>query len=72
MFWLKKIGGDCKSGIGADPARGMVPVTKLVAPSGKHVIHPGNDQMEILSTHVIERYDRRLAVVSPFPSVPRA
>lgn len=72
MYWLRSIGGECRSGIAADPVRGMVPVTKMIAPTGRHVIHPGNDQSEVLSTHVIERYDRRLEVVSPFPSVPRS
>lgn len=72
MYWLRSIGGQCKSGIGADHTRGMVPVTKLVGPSGKHVIYPGNDQSEVLSKHMIERMDRRLEVASPFPSIPRA
>lgn len=72
MYWLRSIGGECKSGIGADPVRGMVPITKLIAPNGKHVIHPGNDQSEVLSAHLVERMDRRLQVASPFPSVPRA
>jgi hypothetical protein len=66
MGWLRSIGGHCQSGIAADDRRGMVPVTKLIAPNGRHVIHPGNDQNEILSQHIVERFDWRLRVQSPF------
>lgn len=72
MTWLRSIGGSCRSGIGADPDIGMVPVTKLISPSGKHVIYPSGDQDEELSTYMIEHLDRRLGVISPFKGVPRA
>jgi len=72
MRWIKSIGGECRTGIGADHTRGMVPVTKLIAPNGRHVIYPGNDQNEVLARHIIERFDNRLLVVSPFPSVERS
>jgi hypothetical protein len=72
MYWLRSIGGECRSGIGADPAIGMVPITKLIAPNGRHLIYPGSDQSEVLATHTIERMDNRLQVASPFPSVPRS
>lgn len=68
MMWLKSQGGQCKSGIAADHDRGMVPVTKLVSPTGSHVIHPGNNQGEKLSTLTIEYFDRRLVLYSPFRS----
>lgn len=71
MAWLRKIDGNCKSGIGADPVIGMVPITKLIAPNGKHVIFPSADQSEELSTYMIEQLDRRLGVLSPFRSVQR-
>jgi len=73
MFWLKSVGGNYRSGIGADPDVGMVPVTKLISPDGRHhVIHPGNDRGEELSPYIVEYFDRRLQLVSPFRSVPRA
>lgn len=72
MYWLSQIGGRCNNGIKADPSIGMVPVIKLVGPSGRHVIHSGDDQTEILSPSLIDYLDRRLEVVSPFKSVPRA
>lgn len=49
----------------------MVPVTKLVSKDG-YVVYPGNDQSEELSPYMIEYFDRRLRVISPFRSVPRA
>lgn len=72
MHWLKSIGGHCKSGLGADEDIGMVPVIKLVAPNGKHVIVGGDGQTERLSPLMIDYLDRRLQVISPFKSVPRA
>jgi hypothetical protein len=72
MSWLKSIGGSHRSGIAADPAVGMVPVVKLISPNGRHVVHPGNDQSEELSPYMVEYFDRRLQVISPFRSVPRA
>ena len=72
MHWLKSEGGQCRTGIGVDHDIGMVPVTKLISPEGKWVIHPGNDQSEHLSKFTIEYFDRRLGVLSPFKSVPRA
>jgi len=72
MRWLRSIGGQCKTGIQADEVRGMVPVTKLVAPNGRHVIYSGNDQNEELSSYIVERFDSRLQVASPFPSVKRS
>lgn len=72
MGWLRSQGGESKTGITADPNRGMVPVTKLVSPDGRYVIHPGNDQFEVLSRYTIEYFDRRLRVLSPFSSVARA
>jgi hypothetical protein len=70
MRWLKGEGGYSKSGIAADEVIGMVPVTKLVSPSGKHVIHYGGDQNEELSPLMIDYYDRRLVMASPFRSLP--
>lgn len=72
MYWLKNDGGECRPGIAADEQIGMVPVTKLVAKNGKYVIHPGNDQSEVLSSFTIEYFDRRLEVISPFHSVKRS
>lgn len=69
MRWLKSEGGQCRSGIAADHMVGMVPVTKLIAANGRHVVHPGNDQGEVLSPLTIAYFDRRLQVASPFPSV---
>jgi hypothetical protein len=70
MHWLRKQGGHCKSGIAADEIIGMVPVTKLISPVGKHVIHHGGDQSEELSALMIDYYDRRLQMISPFRSLP--
>ena len=72
MAWIRGIGGKCQTGIASDPTIGMVPVTKIVAPGGRHVIHAGNNQSERLSLYTIEMFDRRLQVISPFRSVPRA
>ena len=72
MHWLRGQGGECRSGIGADPDRGMVPVIKLIAPSGRSVVHPGGDQGEILTPSIVDFYDRRLQMLSPFRSIPRA
>lgn len=73
MRWLRDEGGRCQNGIQADESIGMVPVIKLVSPDGsKWVIHPGNDQGELLSWMMVEYFDRRLGVLSPFRSVPRA
>jgi hypothetical protein len=72
MRWLHSQGGECKTGIGADPVIGMVPVTKLVGPDGRFVVWPGNDQYEILASYTIEYLDTRLGVLSPFASVKRS
>jgi hypothetical protein len=73
IHWLCSEGGQSRSGIGADEVVGMVPITKLISPDGsKYVIYSSGDQSEILSSHTIEYFDRRLGVVSPFRSVPRA
>jgi len=70
--WLRSIGGQCRSGIRADHNVGMVPVTKLIGPSGASLIWNGNDQSEELSSYIIEQFDRRLGVLSPFPGVKRS
>lgn len=72
MMWLRDQGGHCKSGIGADHEIGMVPITKLVSPTGKYVIHAGNDQTEVLSRFMIDYFDRRMEMISPFKSVQRS
>jgi hypothetical protein len=72
MHWLESEGGHCQKGIQADDDIGMVPVIKLVAANGRYVIHAGDDQSETLSLMTIEYFDRRLQVISPFRSVPRA
>lgn len=72
MRWLRSIGGECRTGIRADEQIGMVPVTKLIAPSGKFLVWSGNDQFEELSTYAVEFFDRRLEVASPFSSVKRS
>jgi hypothetical protein len=72
MYWLRSQGGECRTGIGADSSRGMVPVTKLISPDGLYVIHPGNNQSEVLSRFTIEYFDRRLQMISPFASTLRA
>ncbi len=71
MYWLRSIGGDCRHGIAAGDD-GMEPVIKLISPDRlRHVIHAGNDQSERLSVYIIDNFDRRLQVASPFKSVPR-
>ena len=72
MHWLESVGGRCQNGIQADDIIGMVPVIKLIAPNGKHVLHDGDDQSEVLSPLTIDYFDRRLQVLSPFRTVPRA
>ena len=54
MRWLQNQGDRCQSGIQADDAIGMVPVIKMIGPSGRYVIHGGNDQSEVLSPLTIE------------------
>lgn len=71
MVWIAQTGGHCQNGIGVDDEIGMVPVIKIVAANGRWVIHPSNDQSEILAPSVVENYDRRLQVVSPFKTTPR-
>lgn len=66
MRWLQSIGGHCKTGIAIDDAIGMVPKVKLVAPSGKSVVAVNMDQDEPLSPLLIENWDRRLEILSPF------
>lgn len=72
MTWLRSEGGHSKSGIAADEAIGMVPVTKLVSANGAYVIHPGNDQNEALSPLIIAHFDRRIKMLSPFRATPNA
>lgn len=72
MYWLRQQGGHCKNGISTDEIVGMTPVIKLVAPSGRYVIHSGDNQLETLSPLTVEYFDRRLQLLSPFRSVPRA
>jgi hypothetical protein len=73
MRWLRDQGGRCQNGIQADESIGMVPVIKLVSPDGsKYVIHPDDNQAEQLSTLMVDYFDRRLGVLSPFRSIPRA
>lgn len=72
MRWLHSVGGECRHGIAAGDS-GMEPVIKLISPDGtRHVIHAGNDQSEHLSTYIIDYFDRRLLLASPFKSIPRA
>lgn len=72
LHWLRSIGGDWRQGIAAGDA-GMEPVIKLISPDrSRHVIHSGNDQAEPLSVYLIDYFDRRLQVASPFKSLPRA
>lgn len=71
MAWIARNGGHCQSGLGVDDAIGMVPVIKIVAASGRHVVHPSANQAEVLSPSIVEYYDRRLCVLSPFRSTER-
>lgn len=66
MRWLQSIGGECKTGIAIDEAIGMVPKIKLIAPGGKAVVVVNMDQNETLSPLLIENWDRRLDLLSPF------
>jgi hypothetical protein len=66
MRWLQSIGGECKTGIAVDDVIGMVPKIKLIAPSGKSVVVVNMDQKEPLSPLLIENWDRRLELLSPF------
>ena len=66
MRWLQSIGGDCKSGIALDDAIGMVPKIKLIAPNGKSVVVVNMVQSDPLSPLLIENWDRRLELLSPF------
>jgi hypothetical protein len=68
MQWLRGIGGKCRTGIGADPEIGMVPVTLLEAPSGEYVIHGDDKQHAQLSQNAIDYFDRRLRLTSPWNS----
>lgn len=70
--WLRSIGGQCRTGIRADHVVGMVPVTKLISPTGAFVVWNGNDQFEELPLYTIEYFDRRLCILSPFTSVKRS
>ena len=70
MHWLRSIGGNCKSGIGADEKIGMVPVIRLVGPDGRALTHGGGNQYEVLSILTIRYFDRRLGVISPFNVTP--
>ncbi len=72
MAWIKSTGGRCRTGVGQDDAIGMVPVTKIIAVSGRHVIFPGADPDEVLSPSTIENFDRRLMVISPFRGIQRS
>lgn len=72
IAWLKSTGGTSKTGMGADPDIGMVPVTKLIAESGRHVIYPGADGEEELSPYMVDYLDRRLGVMSPFKGSTRS
>ena len=56
-----------------DEAIGMVSVIRLTGPDGvKTAIFGSDEQHEVLSIYTIEYLDRRLGVLSPFRSVPRA
>lgn len=66
MHWLAANGGRCQSGLGPDDAIGMVPVTKLIAASGRSVVVSSGDQQEVLAPATIAYIDRRLNVLSPF------
>lgn len=67
MHWLREQGGSCKTGIGADDIRGMVPVIKLTGPDGKRSIVWGSDnQAEELSDLMVIHLDGRLGIKSPF------
>jgi hypothetical protein len=45
---------------------GMVPKVKLIAPNGNYVVVVDMKQHEIASPTLIENWDRRLGVLSPF------
>jgi hypothetical protein len=66
MRWLQSIGGDCRSGIAVDEVIGMVPKIKLIAPSGKSLVVVNMAQSDRLSPLLIENWDRRLGLLSPF------
>ncbi len=66
MRWLQSVGGESKTGIALDNEIGMVPKVKLVAPGGGSVVIVNMDQNEIASPLLIENWDRRLRLLSPF------
>lgn len=68
MCWLRDQGGECRTGVGLDPEIGMIPRVRLQAPNGRVAFIAGVDQHDELAPAVIGSLDRRLGILSPFPT----
>lgn len=69
ISWLKDQKGTFHESSGPDPEIGRAPVIKLISPDGQNsVLHYWSDRTELLTPSLIDHFDRRLQVKSPFRS----
>ena len=70
LEWARtEAGCEIKQGVIQDDEGRPFNITKIVAPSGKHVIEVGIQHTEFLVPTTIGRLDRRLGLTSPFFSI---
>lgn len=69
MTWATGQGCVCQSGYGGPHGSAM---TRITAPSGKHVVVAGVSQTDRLVSSQINNLDRRLGLDSPFERVREA
>ncbi len=63
------ISQNCKVEVGVD-TQNSIPVTKIIAPSGKWVIEAGTLPTDFLVPTTVGKLDRRLGLISPWVAAP--
>jgi hypothetical protein len=66
MRWAQSVGCECSTGY--NELTGMNCV-RIVSPAGRQLLIAGSDQAERLVSSVLNHYDRRLGLESPFDRV---
>ena len=65
LAWAASEGCQCRNGY---ELSGMV-LWRIVAPSGRSLVIVDMQQSERLTSHMLNHYDRRLGLTSPFPRI---
>lgn len=70
LRWAEGQGCTVQTGYTTTTDGALIPSTRIEAPNGGWVVEVGTEQWEYLPPTTVGRFDRRLGIKSPFPSMP--